>query len=355
MSDAGDDDEVHLMTVREFLARPVTGRGVLPNAVQDVLEDYLLNTLTILDGVQVEALGADGLAAVYAEAVGERVSQALVGVVKRWATPPPADNAAALFFPQRGTDAQGGAERAKATKKANPRTSQMNKDLEKLGFDSGARQTAFDVSLNNGTVHEEAEVEGEEWGKDAVTTAAGIARRKAKTGESMPELLAKGDGPGIIDLMTNLVREYNLRGMNREAMALTSFMTCMMEVFGSDYKSLVEYLKSYRRKYRGRGVPVDLDIALVIKGMKSNDSSALKEELAVVKKSNDALGKKLDALTSRFDSLKSSLDEIKRKGGQSGREGKIPPTYKCNKCNAIGEHWTNQCPVAKEKKESESE
>ena len=150
MSDAGDDDEVHLMTVREFLARPVTGRGVLPNAVQDVLEDYLLNTLTILDGVQVEALGADGLAAVYAEAVGDRVSQALVGVVKRWATPPPADNAAGLLFPQRGTDAQGGAERAKATKKANPRTSQMNKDLEKLGFDSGARQTAFDVSLNNG-------------------------------------------------------------------------------------------------------------------------------------------------------------------------------------------------------------
>ena len=74
MSDAGDDDEVHLMTVREFLARPVTGRGVLPNAVQDVLEDYLLNTLMILDGVQAEALGADGLAAVHAEAVGERES-----------------------------------------------------------------------------------------------------------------------------------------------------------------------------------------------------------------------------------------------------------------------------------------
>lgn len=262
MSDADDDEEPTILTVREYLSRTVPTRGTLPTAVQDALEDYLLNTLNILDGAQVEALGAEGLASVYAEAIGDGHSPALVGIVKRWATPVTHAAVAGLLSPSRGIAASGLTDKTKSTRKADPRTSQMTKDLEKYGFDSGTRQTALDVSLNNGTVHDEAEVDGEEWGKDAVTTAAGIARRKAKTGESMPELLAKGDGPGIIDLITNLVREYNSRGMNKEAMALTSFMTSMMEVFGSDYKSLVEYLKSYRRKYRGRGVPVDLDIAL---------------------------------------------------------------------------------------------
>jgi hypothetical protein len=233
MSDIDDDEEPTIITVREYLSRSVPSRGALPTTVQDVLEDYLLNTLNILDGVQAEALGAEGLAQVYAEAVGEGRSPALVGIVKRWASPAPSVAAAGLFSPARGTPASGGTEKAKSARKADPRTSQMTKDLEKYGFESGTRQTALDVSLNNGTVHDEAEVEGEEWGKDAVTTAAGIARRKAKTGESMPELLAKGDGPGIIDLITNLVREYNSRGMNKEAMALTSFMTSMMEVYGS--------------------------------------------------------------------------------------------------------------------------
>ena len=354
MSDAGDDEEHSIITVREYLSRSVPSRGVLPTAVQDVLEDYLLNTLNILDGVQAEALGAEGLAGVYAEAVGDGFSPALAALVKRWASPVPVGAVAGLFSPSRGVNASGVTEKARSVRKADPRTSQMTKDLEKFGFESGARQTALDVSLNNGTVHDEAEVDGEEWGEDAVTTAAGIARRKAKTGESMPELLAKGDGPGIIDLITNLVREYNTRGMNKEAMALTSFMTCMMEVFGSDYKSLVEYLKAYRRKYRGRGVPVDLDIALVIKGMKSSDSSALKEEVASVKKSYDALNKKVDSLTSRLDKATTTIAELQRKQPTPGKS--VPESYKCSKCGANGDHWTNKCPLAaKEKKDAEGE
>ena len=48
----------------------------------------MLNTLHILDGAQADALGAQGLADVYAEAVGVRFSPALAGLVKRWATPP---------------------------------------------------------------------------------------------------------------------------------------------------------------------------------------------------------------------------------------------------------------------------
>ena len=66
---------------------------------------------------------------------------------------------------------------------------------------------------------------GEEWGKDPVTTEAGIARRKAKTGDSMPELITAGNGPGVIELLTSLVREYNSRGMTAEASAITTFQS----------------------------------------------------------------------------------------------------------------------------------
>ena len=116
--------------------------------------------------------------------IGDGHSPALVGIVKRWATPVTNAAVAGLLSPSRGVAASGLTEKIKSSRKADPRTSQMTKDLETYGFESGTRQTALDVSLNNGTVHDEAEVDGEEWGKDAVTTAAGIARRKAKTGES---------------------------------------------------------------------------------------------------------------------------------------------------------------------------
>ena len=127
MSDADDDEEPTILTVREYLSRAVPTRGTLPTAVQDALEDYLLNTLNILDGAQVEALGAEGLASVYAEAVGDGHSPALVGIVKRRATPVTHAAVAGLLSPSRGIAASGLTDKTKSTRKADPRTSQMTK------------------------------------------------------------------------------------------------------------------------------------------------------------------------------------------------------------------------------------
>ena len=150
MSDADDvDEEPTILTVHEYLSRAVPTRGTLPTAVQDALEDYLLNTLNILDGAQVEALGAEGLASVYAEAVGDGHSPALVGIVKRWATPVTHAAVAGLLSPSRGVAASGLTDKTKSTRKADPRTSQMTKDLEKYGFESGTRQTFPDWTFGD--------------------------------------------------------------------------------------------------------------------------------------------------------------------------------------------------------------
>ena len=231
------------------------------------------------------------------------------------------------------------------------RATTMSKDLAILGFTSGAQQTAFDVYLNNGTVHEESEVVGEEWGKDPVTTEAGIARRKAKTGDSMPELLTAGNAIGVIDLMTSLVREYTSRGKTAEASAITTFQTSMMEVFGADNKAMIEYMKAYRRKYRGRGFPVDLDTALVVKGLKSTDAGSL---VSSVKQEADALKKQVEALVSTVSTMKSRIDRVESKVNSTKPAGKGPPAdYKCGKCGVIGDHWASKCPLKKEPKEDD--
>jgi hypothetical protein len=350
------DDEDNDLSVREFLERR-GGRGVkLPTALVDKLEDHIQNVLEIQEVQDLVDLGDDGLVDVYNamfENTEEDPSGMYVSLIRKWS------NGAPASFPspnatRNKTDVGSGL----GPVSVGPRSSQktvMLKDLERLGFSSPAQQTAFDISLNNGTVHEEAEVVGEEWGKDPVTTEAGIARRKAKTGDSFPELLIAGNGPGILELFSCLVREYTLRGKTAEANAITSFQTCLLEIFGADYKAIVEYLKAYRRKYRGRGIPVELDISLVVKGMKSTDTSALREELNQQKEQVKSLSKQLASLVSRLDQLSSKVAQSNSNGGGGGDKRGPPPTYKCARCGVAGDHWVSKCPLKNEIKEEKDE
>lgn len=351
------DPDTDERSVREFLESRGGGRAKLPNVLIDQLEDYMVNTLGMTSAQDVLDLGDVGLVDVYEQTTtGESKDEFVIKLLTRWTKTyasatlpkpsPPRTRSQTDEVVQKLGETMG-----KVTLPTGTRATTMSKDLAILGFTSGAQQTAFDVSLNNGTVHEESEVVGEEWGKDPVTTEAGIARRKAKTGDSMPELLTAGNAIGVIDLMTSLVREYTSRGKTAEASAITTFQTSMMEVFGADNKAMIEYMKAYRRKYRGRGFPVDLDTALVVKGLKSTDAGSL---VSSVKQEADALKKQVEALVSTVSTMKSRIDRVESKVNSTKPAGKGPPAdYKCGKCGVIGDHWASKCPLKKEPKEDD--
>ena len=347
MSATADSD----MSIREWLERRAGGRVKLPASLVDQLEDHLLNVSNISEVQQILDLGDGGICLVYESLfdteAGESPDKLHTALLAKWSSSvsPSADTSPRkTSVEMSGKDAGVGA--------GHTRTTTMKEDLARLGFTSGAQQTAFDVSLNNGTVHEEAEVAGEEWGKDPVTTEAGVARRKAKTGDSLPELLSSNNGHGVVDLLNGLVREYTVRGRQAEANVITKTLTALLEIFGTDMKAVVEYLKAYRRKYRGRGLPYELDVALVIKGMKSTDTSSLREDVGAYKKTMDLLSKKVDGLTSRLDQLASKVSTLERRGANTPGQGGGPPsTYKCPKCGITGDHWASKCPLKKEKPE----
>ena len=353
MSD--DDSAADTRSIREFLEGRGGGRAKLPRTLVSVLEDHVLNVLEFTTAQEIIDLGEGALAEIYATMAGEDAEDYVVQLLRRWSKPYAAPPHPSLPNTRSQTNATFDAEKgAVAVKKpAGARATTMAADLIKLGFTSGTQQTAFDVSINNGNVCEEAEVAGEEWGKDPVTTEAGIARRKAKTGDSMPELITAGNGSGVIELLTSLVREYNSRGMTAEASAITTFQTSMLEVYGTDHKAMLEYLRSYRRKYRGRSFPVDLDVALVIKGLKSTDASSV---MASMRQENDSLKKQVEALVSSVSNVKSRMDRVENKvnSGLQTPKGKGPPaTYKCNICGVAGDHWASKCPQKKEPKDDD--
>ena len=176
-----DDEALNDLSVREFLERR-GGRGVkLPTVLVDKLEDHIQNVLEITEVSDLVDLGDDGLVDVYNalfEDSEEEPSGMYVSLLRKWSSGAPASNISPNATRNKQEVGVG-----LGPIGAGPRSSQktvMLKDLERLGFSTPAQQTAFDISLNNGTVHEEAEVMGEEWGR--------IVAREQQVGACDPPL-----------------------------------------------------------------------------------------------------------------------------------------------------------------------
>ena len=189
-----------------------------------------------------------------------------------------------------------------------------------------------------------------------------MIKRKAKTGEMLMELMTAKDHVGIQELFANLISAYNERGCTGEISVLTAMKTEMDDVFSADPKAFLEYIRRYVKKYRGRAFPLPVDYALVIKGIKTNDTTAIREAVEALKKSSQSMQSKVDSLTSKVEQLDKIVKKIPlnkftppREGGGQERDRPVPPTFKCRHCGEVGAHWSNLCPTIKEKEGEKDE
>ena len=111
--------------------------------------------------------------------------------------------------------------------------------------------TALDASIHVGSLVTEEEVEGEPFGGDPATTAIAKAKRKAHTGDTWAEIVARNDPDAMVEMLTTLTRDYNLLGMTQEVTILTAARTEMDDIFQGDSKAKLAYMVRYRKKHRG--------------------------------------------------------------------------------------------------------
>ena len=268
----GDSDQ----PLSEYLAQPGGGGAVLPSKIQQALHDALVNALDVKSAQEVQGFGAEVFVGLYEATVDEEdYLPAYAKIIERWAGNAPPQKRPVL----NSTDAKAAESKSKGAvdddddlaslRGGGPGGTEtkfdlMNSDLAKMGFTTGMQGTAFDASLYAGRALEQSEVEGEAYGRDASATAVGVLCRKAKSGDTLTEVLDRKDVSALADLFMNLIREYNGMDCSAEAKVLTNFWVQTQETFGTDSKGLIEYMKAYRRKYRGRGLPEPLDVALVL-------------------------------------------------------------------------------------------
>ena len=94
-----------------------------------------------------------------------------------------------------------------------------------------SQTTALDASIHVGSLVTEEEVEGEPFGGDPATTAIAKAKRKAHTGDTWAEIVARNDPDAMVEMLTTLTRDYNLLGMTQEVTILTAARTEMDDIF----------------------------------------------------------------------------------------------------------------------------
>ena len=348
----GDSDQ----TLSEYLASPGGGGITLPTKIQKVLHDALADAFDAKTAKEVQGYSAEIFVSLFDARVDPKdYPPAAAEIIKRWASDAPAQKRP-VPNPLHDVKGSGGKD-----KDANDdddlaslsgmaihtelKADVMANDLRKMAFKTGAQATAFDVSIAVGRALEQSEVDGEPYGRDALLTHIGVLARKAKNGETLNEILVTKDGKILSDLFLNLIREYNGMGCHAEAKVLTDFWTQTQEIFGTDNKGLFEYMTAYRRKYRGRGLPEVLDTALVLRSLKTTDTSAMREELSKMKTKLEASERSAGELKSKVGNLETALNQLKSRVGNANPPNKPPADYVCSHCQAVGEHWSNRCPT----------
>ena len=265
-------------------------------------------------------------------------------------TTPVVENAREGFNPPEVDTVKDKTEAGKRAKALNS-ASQYSEDFIRFPGQKVVRAHAFSMSVIVGHVVAEHQVEGEQYGSEPALTDLGVQMRKSKA-ETLTTLVESKDFNGISNHMTSLIGDYNREGdYSAEVGILTGWWSALMETFGSDPMAAIAYIKAYLRKYRGRALPVELDVALVVKGMKSTDVSSVRADvkslLAKVTKAESAL-EGLSGLKGQLNSLKSRVDKLESGKSTEEKQKGTRDKHVCTICGETG-HWDNRCPQKKTK------
>ena len=215
---------------------------------------------------------------------------------------------------------------------------------------SGVRIIQLAYALELGRVPAEGEVVGTCYIKgDPRLSPMAKTQRKAGVA-TLTSILASSDPRYALEShISSLTREYAERSMITEASLLTQWWSETSAVT-SDDKALVEYIKEYFKKYRGRGLPVAVDViisARINSSLSGGVSDAQLKDLAkaVKEAKNEAAEAKREAAETRRE-----LNRMRNnRTTGSDQESKGP---KCHHCGKFG-HIARNCPEKAKNKSSE--
>jgi methyl-accepting chemotaxis protein len=214
----------------------------------------------------------------------------------------------------------------------------MQGDKETMGL-TGEQITALALSIETGQVQTPEDVVGVPFGTDPKLTDTAKARRKAGM-DSLSQLLSAKDASGILKHLTDLIRDLTEADLGRQAALVTAFLMEMQQLFRNDQAAMLEYLRLYLRRYKGRAFPVKLDFSLYAQSVSTNMGKAvLTEDQKSAIKVGQQSAAKIESLTSKLNSLTQSISEMKKLKGDGGK-GSGSKT--CNYCGKTG-HFEASC------------
>ena len=116
-------------------------------------------------------------------------------------------------------------------------------------------------------------------GVDSCLTQLHKTLRKAEV-DTLVQVLASKDKSRVDEHFVGLIKEYNAVGGSSEVTVLTGFHAALADLFEGDGPGVCKYLQAYRKRYKGCGLPKEIDIPLVIKGMKGGvNMQPLRDEI----------------------------------------------------------------------------
>ena len=126
--------------------------------------------------------------------------------------------------------------------------------------------------------------------------------------------------------------------MGKEASIVTAFLVEMQQLFRLDHPAMIEYLRLYLRRYKGRAFPTKLDFSIYAQAMSVNAGKAQlsDEQKAAIKAGKESAGK-IEALTAKLNSLTQSIADMKKSKGDEEKKKKT-----CNICGKPG-HFAVNC------------
>ena len=219
------------------------------------------------------------------------------------------------------------------------------KDMAAQGL-SCKRLVGLSASLTLGRVCKPSETSMLKYGEDPALSDLAKNVRKAKK-KLLANLLSNKNFSETGAFFSHLMMCYSQDGMVEEASLIAAWWAETSGCFSSENEMLFEYLTEYFEKYAGRGLPVSIDTALIVRLRNAAASSISKEDFKKLKETVATLVTDLSKVKSELNTVNQKMATLSKKPTKEELEEKRAAA-KCHNCGKMG-HYGYECPEPKKK------
>ena len=223
------------------------------------------------------------------------------------------------------------------------------KDMAEQGL-TGKRLLLLALSLTLGKVSKLSECENLKYGVDPALSEAAKLVRKAGT-KMLSKVISEKNVADATAYFSGLMQKYAAECHVEESARIANWWAETIGCFGNDKDLLFEYLAGYFDKYAGRGLPVLIDVVLVVRmrnsanksGFTAEEGKALKTRLTEA----EAAIAKLKSKSNEYDQqIKSLKDKVEKAKPTAEEQERRRSNVTCNNCGKKG-HYASECPEKK--------